>query len=469
MIVSPADEEGAARVAVLGAGVAGLSCAHALTAAGVRCDVYERWPGLGGQAATMDVGGGLRLERYYHYLFTSDAEMIALFERLGLREDLELHRSDAAIAIADRVWPFNGVGDLLRFRPVPLRTRLRMGAALAKMQLSGDLSDYQGQTARHWIERNMGAAAWEGVWGPLMRGKFGVRADDISMAWIWDKVRKRRSIREGEARQEAFLYPRDGFEPLFRALAERIEAGGGRVMIDRPAAAVCTGTGGLGVVPARAGSFRSGLDPRRFEADGPPRSYEAVVCCLPNDVFTSLLDEGLRDAVGREYLARLDSIEYLSALNLLLELEQPLTSHFWVNVADRRCPFVGLIEHTNFVGRERTAGRVFTHVTNYLDGDDELLGLELDQLLDRYSEGMGRISPGFGREQVRNAWLFREPAGQPVVDVGYPDRIPPRRTPVPGLWLVNTTQIYPEDRGTNYAVRDGERTAAELLADLGSP
>ena len=52
------------RVAVIGAGVAGLVCAHRLSEAGHTCDVYERWPGLGGQAATIDVGGGHLLERY---------------------------------------------------------------------------------------------------------------------------------------------------------------------------------------------------------------------------------------------------------------------------------------------------------------------------------------------------------------------------------------------------------------------
>ena len=47
------------RVCVVGAGVAGLVAAQRLTEAGHVCDVYERWPGLGGQAATMDVGQGI--------------------------------------------------------------------------------------------------------------------------------------------------------------------------------------------------------------------------------------------------------------------------------------------------------------------------------------------------------------------------------------------------------------------------
>ena len=360
---------------MIGAGAAGLACARRLVEGGVDCDVYERWPGLGGQAATMDVGDGLLIERYYHYLFTSDSIAIDAFEQLGLGDLLVSYPSSAAFAIDGRIWPFNGIGDLLRFRPLPVAARLRMGLALLRLQLGrGGLASYERQTASSWIRRNMGEAAWRQVWGPLMRGKFGERAEEISMAWIWDKVGKRRSLRDGEARQEQFIWPTGSFEPLFAELARRIEAGGGRVLIDRPAARLERGEDGLAVVPGAPDSFRRGLDPRAFEAGGPPVTYDAVVCCVPNHVFAELLDDDLAGAVGAEYLGRLERIEYFTALNLVLELERPLTEHFWVNIADRRYPFVGLIEHSNFVGTENTGGRVFSHVTNYLAADHELLG-----------------------------------------------------------------------------------------------
>ena len=66
------------------------------------------------------------------------------------------------------------------------------------------------------------------------------------------------------------------------------------------------------------------------------------------------------------------------------------------------------------------------------------------------------------------SWLHREPAAQPIVTVGYHTRIPPLQTGVPNLVLANTTQIYPEDRGTNYSVRLGGDAARALLADTGS-
>ena len=73
----------------------------------------------------------------------------------------------------------------------------------------------------------MGRQAWDKVWGPLLRGKFGARADEISMAWLWSKLTLRRQIQGEEAREELLGYPRGQLGAALRALGEEIEAGGG--------------------------------------------------------------------------------------------------------------------------------------------------------------------------------------------------------------------------------------------------
>jgi protoporphyrinogen oxidase len=167
--------------------------------------------------------------------------------------------------------------------------------------------------------------------------------------------------------------------------------------------------------------------------------------------------------VGEEYLGRTRSVEYFAALCLLLELDRPFSPYYWTNVADRALPFVGLIEHTNFVDPSRYGGRRFLYVANYLPHGHALLGLDASALLDRYESGLRAVNPGFSHAWVRRSWLHVEPAAQPIVTVGYADRIPPLRTPAAGLVLANTTQVYPEDRGTNYAVRLGAQAAAALV------
>lgn len=454
------------RLAVIGAGVAGLTCAHRLGQAGHTVDVYERWPGLGGQAATFDLGGGQRLERYYHHLFTSDRHIAELYDELGMPGELEWLPSSVAFFLEGRTWPFTTPAHLLRFGPLSLRSRIRMGLAVLRLQrTASDVTPFERMTARDWIVKAMGAEAWEKVWGPLLRGKFGDRADDISMAWLWGKLTMRRKLRGKEASQELLGYPRGSWELLLQALRRSIQAQGGRVLVDRPAARLARAGDQLEVLPAVAGSYRSGHDPRAFEHGGEPERYDGVVATVPNDVFEGLLDDTLAHDIGEDYLGRLRAIEYHTALCLLLELDRRFGPYYWTNIADPELPFVGLVEHTNLIDPERYGGRRFLYVANYLAPGSELLGLDADALLRRYEPGLRRVNPAFDPSWVRRSWLHREPAAQPIVSVGYRERIPPLATGVAGLVLANTTQIYPEDRGTNYAVRLGGDAAAALLAN----
>ncbi len=443
------------RIAVLGAGVCGLVAAHRLTGAGHVCDVYERWPGLGGQAATLDVGGGCVLERYYHHLFSTDRHIAALYDELGMPDELEWLTSSVAYFTGGRQWPFVTPLDLLRFKPLPLVARVRLGAAVLALQRGpGNPAPFERVTARAWIERWMGRAAWRSLWGPLLRGKFGERADDIAMVWLQNKLRLRRG---DDAAEEKLGYPKRSWEPLFGALRDSIEAGGGRVLIDRPA--VRLGAGFL-VTPGAAGAFRTGHDPRAFPVDGEPERYDAVVATVPSDVFDQLLEPGL---LPDSYVALLRGIEYFTALCLLLELDRRFSPYYWTNIGDDALPFVGLIEHTNLMGSERYGGRRFLYVANYLPRGHELLSLDAEALLERYTPGLRAVNPAFSRDWVRALWLHREPAAQPIVTVGYRAKIPPLKTPVRGLVLANTTQVFPEDRGTNYAVRLGDDAARALL------
>jgi protoporphyrinogen oxidase len=457
------------KVAVIGAGVTGLVAAYRLGLEGHQCDVYERWPGLGGQAATLDVGGGDLLERYYHHLFTSDRHIVDLYAELGMPDELQWKTSTMAFFLDGRQWAFNGPLDLLRFKPLSPPSRLRMGLAVLLLQKRArEVGPFESITAREWIEKRMGRGPWRKVWGPLLRGKFGERAEDISMAWLWSKLTLRRQLEGDEAREEKLGYPVHSWELLFDALRDAIVAAGGRVLVDHPAAGLSRDPdGGLRVRAGAPGSFRNGHDPRAFAPDGRPgERYDAVVATVPSDVFQGLLDDDLAAAIGPAYLGRVGATEYHTALCLLLELDRRFSPFYWTNIADPELPFVGLIEHTNFVDPERYGGRRFLYVANYLAPGDALLDLSSEGLLDAYMPGLRKVQPGFSKDWIVNSWLHREPAAQPIVTVGYHERIPSLQTGVPGLVLANTTQIYPEDRGTNYSVRLGTDAARALLADV---
>jgi protoporphyrinogen oxidase len=452
------------RIAIIGAGVTGMVAGRLLGRAGHEVTIFERWPGLGGQAATLDVGQGHLLERYYHHWFTSDVHILQLCEELGLKDLVEWHESKMAFFVDGRSRPFVTPLDLLRFTPLSLRDRLRMGFAVLKLQRSNKpISAYEHETAREWILREMGRQPYEKVWGPLLRGKFGSRAADISMAWMWGKLVTRRKLEGKAATGELLGYPSTSFEPLFHALQDDIRAHGGTINIDQPVRRIERRGDELVLHVGRPGSFRKGTDPREFDEDPKAKQrFEAVLATVPSDIFDAMAGDLLPDS----YRALLQGTEYHTALCLLAEVTQPLSPFYWTNIADPSLPFVGLIEHTNMIPAARYDGRQFFYVANYVEPGHELLDLDAEQLLAAYTPGLQKINPAFDRSWVKQVWRFSDHAGQPIVTVGYHERIPPFETGVPGLLLANTTQIYPEDRGTNYAVREGQQAAEAMLASI---
>ena len=448
--------------------MAGLAAGYRLTAEGHEADVYERWPGLGGQAAIVDVEGA-QIERYYHHLFTSDEEIHALCREIGIPDELKAWPSSVAMFSHGKLWPFTAPLDLLRYKPMSLPGRLRMGAAVVYLQKRlNDVRPLEPLTIKEWVDKYMGKEAWTEIWGPMLRGKFGDQAADISMSWLWAKLRNRRAVTGEEAKGELLVYPKGSFEAIFQRLQQKIEEGGGRVLIDSPAASVGRQEDGTFLVTAGApDSFRKGHDPRDFEPAGEPERYDAVLATVPSDIFEQVLTPELKQEVDPQYFRKTNDIEYFAALCMVLELDRKFHDFYWTNVADEDMRFIGLIEHTNLVGPEHYGGRHFLYVANYLPHDHELLKLDFDQLLDVYEPGLRKVNAAFSRDWIKNHFLFKEPAGQPVVLPSYPARMPPFETGVPGLLMANTTQVYPDDRGTNYAVREADEVVRTLLAQPG--
>ena len=151
---------------------------------------------------------------------------------------------------------------------------------------------------------------------------------------------------------------------------------------------------------------------------------------------------------------------------VILVLDRPLSHVYWLNVADRSVPFVGVIEQTNFLSPDTYDGKHVVYLSNYLSRDDPMYGMTHEALLKEYVPHLRKINPGFEEEWIVESYHHRVDAAQPIVGVNYSDRIPEHRTPIDGLYLANTTQVYPEDRGTNYSVRMGRRVARLMMDDM---
>jgi protoporphyrinogen oxidase len=174
----------------------------------------------------------------------------------------------------------------------------------------------------------------------------------------------------------------------------------------------------------------------------------------------------LVDGLPPDYLRKLSALEYEAAIVVLLQLSRQLSPVYWLNVADNDLPFTGIIEHTNFINTDQYNGKRFVYLSKYLEQDHPYFNLTDDEILASYMPHLKRINPDFDPSWIEQSWVFRERAAQPIIPLHYSEQIPDHRTGLPGLYLANTTQIYPEDRGTNYSVRLGNDIARLVHDDL---
>ena len=436
------------RVGIIGGGVAGLAAAYDLTREGHYAEVFEVAPFLGGQASTFPVGGG-QLERGYHHLFVSDRAITELIHELGLGHKLAWLESKVGLYYRGRVWNFATPMDLLRFTPLSLWQRLRVGWWTLRLQRIADYDRFEDVTARDWLSRNMGAKAYEVLFEPLLRGKFGDYYDQVSMTWLWGKVRLRVASRGKALQKERLGYPMGSFGEVIDVLAERIRRQGGDAHTSARVNRVLV-----------EGERAAGLEVQTGDAAPESREYDAVIATTPSYVFTRLVPP-----MPEDYQRMLTGVSYLSAVMLVLELDRPLTAKYWLNIADQEMPFVAIIEHTNMIDKSLYGGSHIVYISNYPDRDSELYRMEPEALLELFVPHLRKLNPDFDLSWVRAYHHHRVDGAQPIISRNYSRRIPPHRTPVRGLYLANTTQIFPEDRGTNYSIRMGRQVARMVMED----
>ena len=437
------------KVGIIGAGAAGLAAAFELVKKGHQAQVFERAPFLGGQASTFPVGGG-RLERGYHHLFVSDTHMVDLIHELGLGHKLAWIESKVGFYHGGKIWKFAGPKDLLQFKPLSMFDRLRLGAVTLYLQKTRDGIKFEGVTAAEWLEKRVGKKAYNVVWEPMLRGKFGEHFNEISMTWLWGKIYLRVASRGKPWQREKLGYPMGSFGEVFDVLGERIRQRGGEVHTSADVRRVVVEDG-------RATGLEVAVEGQGVEV----RSFDAVIATTPSYVFTRLVPP-----FPDEYQRKLTDVTYLAAVLMVLVLDRPLSPMYWLNSADRTMPVACIIEQTNFVDPALYGGKHIVYFSNYPSRQNPLYEMNAEELLESFLPHLTKINPAFDPSWIEEYHHHRVDAAQPIIGINYSRRIPDSRTPIKSLYLANTTQIYPEDRGTNYSVRLGQQVANMVLDDF---
>ena len=427
---------------VLGAGALGLTVALRLAQRGEPVTVLERETAAGGLAAGFPFPGlpNTYLEKFYHHLFRSDGDAIALIDELGLGSRLVWPRPTTACLVHGRAWPLDSALRVLRFGPLSLLDRLRLGAAIAYLKLERQHQRLEGRTAAPWIRRTMGRRVYDLVWGPQLASKFGAYAEQIALSWFWARV---------HFRSQSLGYVRGGFQHVYAALVREIEQHGGRVLLGHEVRAI---------EKWPDGTFR--IESRPTSGTAPPADHRfgAVVSTLPTRITLRLTPQ-LPAAFARQF----DWGQAYGAHCVILALDRSfMPPVYWLSINDPGYPFLAAVEHTNYVDPSDYGGRRLLYLGNYLPMEHPLFGQDDAETLAQFYPYLKQINPDFEPSWVQEQWVWKAPFAQPIVTTDFVQHIPPHETPLPGLYLANMFQVYPQDRGQNYSIRMANRLVAQL-------
>ena len=438
------------KIGIIGAGATGLTAAFELSEKGHQVKVYERDAFMGGHASTFQIGNH-PLERGYHHWFTSDIDILRLMKDIGLENRVMWLPSKVGTLYEGKVYDFVTPLDILKFRPLGFSDRIRLGLSALKIRKIPDWKEVESVTAVDWLQENLKNSVYQSFWEPMLRGKFGdEHYKDIGMAWLWGKMNTRFTSRNSWMSKEMLGYPSGSFGEIFDELGKKIIDNGGEIHLTTSVTKIVQSEEKL----------------RGLIIDSNPtvEEFDAVIASIPSHIFSRLAD-----GLSSEYRGQLGSVTYMSAILMILVLREPLSEMYWLNVADRTIPFVGVIEHTNLLGADHYDGNHIVYLSNYLTNRNPLYELNEEELLRSYQPHLKTINPNFNESWIKDVHYHKIDYAQPIIGTNYSENLPSHYTGIEHLYLANTTQIYPEDRGTNYSVRMGRSVANLVLENLCSP
>ena len=429
------------KIAIIGAGFGGMAAAYDLAKAGHQVTIFESEDYVGGLASGFkEPHWDWWVEKYYHHWFASDRHMLGLIRELGWDDKLLFPRPYTVMYHEGKFYPFDSILKAILFPGLGWGVdKIRFGLVGLYLRLTNNWRPLEQFTVDAWMRKWAGDKVYELMWQPLVVGKFGERYyKQVTMAWMWARL-KARTTRLGTFE--------GGFQNFADMFADRLREMGVEIRLQTPVTRI----------EREAGSSQVSVRSEVTEV------YDQALVTLSPEAMTRLVP-----SLPEEYLHGLRSMKSMGAVVMVLALEHQLSEegYYWYNLPKSAgYPFLALVEHTNYVGAEHFGGDRIVYMGDYLEPEHEFFRLSQEELLERFLPALKKFNPKFERDWVRKAWLFRTGYAQPVPRVGHSQNIPPIATPVEGVYFASMSQVYPWDRGTNFAVEIGRRAARMMSSE----
>jgi protoporphyrinogen oxidase len=427
------------KIAIIGAGFGGFSAAFDLVRAGNEVTVFEGSDHPGGLASGFKAPQWeWSVEKFYHHWFTSDRSMFELIDELGLRSKVIVKTPTTVMFYKGKFYPFDSIPAALMYPGLGWGfNKIRFGLVGVYLRLTNNWKPMEATTVDAWMRKYAGKHVYEEMWEPMLIGKFGEHyALQVNMAWMWARMHARTtSLVTYAGGFQAFaddfghILQEKGVKIAYNTLVESIEAKEGKVQLT---------------------------------IAGKPETFDQVLVTV-SPAQLAAMAPGLRE----DYLKGLLALKNLGAVVMVVSMKHQLSreGYYWYNLPKKEgYPFLALVEHTNFMDKAHYNNEHIIYCGDYLENGHEYFSLSQEELLQRFIPSFKRVNPDFKPDWINQAWVFKASYAQPVPFLNHSRNIPAIETPIPGLFFASMSQVYPWDRGTNFAVEIARRAARLMQA-----
>lgn len=419
------------KIGIIGAGFTGLSAAYYLSKQKHKVYIFEKDKNPGGLAVGYkEKDWDWSLEAHYHHWFANDNSALSLAKEINYQ--VLLKRPKTSVYVDGKTYQLDSPINVLTFPKLNLLERLRMAATIAGLKYNPFWQQLEKIRASEFLPKAMGEKSYQTLWEPQLHNKFGTYMNEISLAWFWARIHKRTA---------SLAYPARGFLSFANNIVKNIKQNEGKFFFDTEVTEIKSN---------EQTSIKFKINDN-WKAE----NFDKLIVTLPSFYFLKIAPH-----LPEDYKNKLNILKGLGAINLIIRFKKPFfTDHtYWLSICDKKSPIMAIVEHTNFMDKKYYNNEHIVYLGNYVPSNHPYMKMSADELLKEYDPYLRKINPDYSSSIIGYS-LFKAPFAQPIIPINYSKIIPSFDTPLKNVYLANIQQVYPWDRGTNYAIELGEKVA----------
>jgi protoporphyrinogen oxidase len=429
---------------IVGGGILGLAMGYDLLKRGIGVRIWERAQELGGLMGRTHFPelGNVEVDRYYHAILSSDKTLTGLINEMGLSSELRGVTTKMGFYHDSKLYPMSSPVDFMRFPPLSMIDRARLAMTILAARRVKDWRALEQEPVVDWLTRLGGKGTVEHVWKPLLRAKFDGGFDTVPATYIWSRLVRMTDTRDKTNAKEQMCYLTGGYHMLIQALARAITQHGGTITMGATVKQVQVANGRVTGLSVDNGEITS----------------EGAILTLQTPIARRLLPPNAPEVVAQ--WSKLE--EYLGIVCMLLVLRRSLIPYYTLNITDASIPFTGVIETTNLINRQYVGGYHLVYLPKYVSPNNLFAKMDDENLYSAFMVYLKQMFPDLKESDIAATRIGRERYVEPLHPINRTDDIPPIVSDVAGLYLVNSSQIYPQLTNGEAAVAYAYKAADEI-------